>query len=131
VVLQKKIVSLLSLPLFFSIPIPGDKNHYFPWVHVDDIAGFTSYSIENNLEGVFNLVSPNFTTHQEFFKTIISHKKGLLKWVLFLPKVIVKFLLGDMSEMLLYGPKTEPQRTLESGYKFKFQSLKDALSNLS
>jgi uncharacterized protein (TIGR01777 family) len=131
VVLQKKIVSLLSLPLFFSIPIPGDKNHYFPWVHVDDIAGFTSYSIENNLEGVFNLVSPNFTTHQEFFKTIINHKKGLLKWVLFLPKVIVKFLLGDMSEMLLYGPKTEPQRTLESGYKFKFQSLKDALSNLS
>lgn len=131
VVLQKKIISLLSLPLFFSIPIPGDKNHYFPWVHVDDIAGFTSYSIENNLEGVFNLVSPNFTTHQEFFKTIINHKKGLLKWVLFLPKVIVKFLLGDMSEMLLYGPKTEPQRTLESGYKFKFQSLKDALSNLS
>ena len=84
-----------------------------------------------NLEGAFNLVSPNFTTHQEFFKAIINHKKGLLKWVLFLPKVIVKFLLGDMSEMLLYGPKTEPQRALESGYKFKFQSLKDALSNLS
>ncbi|MFL2510752.1 MAG: DUF1731 domain-containing protein [Candidatus Neomarinimicrobiota bacterium] len=131
VVLQKKIVSLLSLPLFFSIPIPGNKNHYFPWVHVDDIAGFTSFSIKNNLEGVFNLVSPDFANHQKFFKEIISYKKGLLRWVLFIPNIIVKLFLRDMSEMLLYGPKTEPKRTLESGYKFKFKSLKDALSSLS
>jgi len=131
VVLQKKVVSLLSLPLLFSIPIPGNKNYYFPWVHVDDIAGFTSYSIENNLEGAFNLVSPDLKNHHEFFKAIISYKKGLIIWILFLPNVVVKLLFGDMSEMLLYGPKTIPKRTLESGYKFKFQSLNDALSNLS
>jgi|TARA_B100001093_G_scaffold487788_1_gene524367 uncharacterized protein (TIGR01777 family) len=131
VVLQKKIVSLLSLPLFFSIPVPGNKNHYFPWVHVDDIAEFTLFSIQNNLDGVFNLTSPDFTTHEEFFKAIIFHKKGLLKWVLFLPKIAVSLLLGDMSEMLLYGPKTKPERTLKSGYKFKFQSLNKAFSNLS
>lgn len=131
VVLQKKIVSLLSLPLFLSIPIPGNKNYYFPWVHVDDIVGFVSHAIKNNLEGVFNLVSPQFSTHKQFFKAIINHKKGIISWVLFLPNLIVKFLLGGMSEMLLYGPKTKPMNTLESGYKFKFHSLKDALINLS
>jgi len=130
VVLQKKIISMLSLPLFFSIPVPGNKNHYFPWVHVDDIVGFISFSIKNNLEGPFNIVSPQFATHKEFFRAIISHKKGLLRWVLFLPNNIVKFLLGGMSEMLLYGPKTEPERVLKNGYTFKFKSLKDALSNL-
>ena len=36
-----------------------------------------------------------------------------------------------MSEMLLFGPKTKPNRTLESGYKFKYTTLSDALSNLS
>ena len=100
-----------------------------------DIAS-TSFEIwkkvhEVNLDGVFNLTSPDFTTHEEFFKAIIFHKKGLLKWVLFLPKIAVSLLLGDMSEMLLYGPKTKPERTLKSGYKFKFQSLNKAFSNLS
>mgnify|MGYP000704566762 FL=1 len=39
-------------------------------------------------------------------------------------------MIGDMSEMVLYGPKTMPKRTLESGYKFKFKKLDKALQNL-
>ncbi len=130
VVLRKKIISLLSINLSFSIPIPGNKNHYFPWVHVDDIVKFTHYSIEKNLEGSFNLVDPYFTSHESFFKSIIAHNRGVIKWVIFLPNFFVKLMFGKMSEMFLYGPKTEPLRVQESGYRFKFKSLKDALSNL-
>ena len=34
-----------------------------------------------------------------------------------------------MTEMFLYGYKTVPKRTLESGYKFKFVDVKDAISS--
>jgi NAD dependent epimerase/dehydratase family enzyme len=37
---------------------------------------------------------------------------------------------GDMSEMVLYGPKTVPMRTIESGFKFKFKNLDDALRDI-
>ena len=131
VVLRKKIISLLSINLFLSIPIPGHKSSYFPWVHVDDIVGFIHHSINNNIEGVFNLVGPELTSHKIFFKTILKNKKSVISWVIFLPNFLTKLIFGDMSEMLLFGPKTKPNRTLESGYKFKYTTLSDALSNLS
>ena len=131
VVLRKKIVNLLSLNLFFSIPVPGNKNNYFPWVHVDDIVGFTNHAIKNNLQGAFNLIGPDLTTHKEFFTSIIRYKRSIIPWVIFLPSFVTKFLLGQMSEMFLYGPKTKPVRTLRSNYQFKYPNIKDCLSNLT
>jgi len=131
VVLQKKIINLLSLNLLFSLPVPGKKNHYFPWVHSDDIVGFIHHSLDNNLNGAFNLVGSELTTHDKFFKSILNHKRSIISWVIFIPKFLVKFIFGKMSEMFLYGPKTEPTRTLESNYQFKYSSLQEALLDLS
>ena len=131
VVLQKKIINLLSLNLLFSFPVPGNKNHYFPWVHADDIAGFIYHSLEYNLNGAFNLVGSELTTHDTFFKSILKHKRSVVSWVIFIPKLLIKFIFGNMSEMFLYGPKTKPTRTLESNYQFKYSSLHEALLNLS
>ena len=131
VVLQKKIINLLSLNLLFSIPVPGNKNHYFPWVHVDDIVGFIHHSLDHNLDGAFNLVGSELTTHDAFFKSILKHKRSVISWVIFIPKFLIKFIFGNMSEMFLYGPKTKPTRTLESNYQFKYSSLQEALLNLS
>ena len=84
-----------------------------------------------SIQGVFNLVGPELTSHKIFFKTILKNKKSVISWVIFLPNFLTKLIFGDMSEMLLFGPKTKPNRTLESGYKFKYTTLSDALSNLS
>ena len=107
------------------------KNHYFPWVHADDIVGFINHSLDNNLIGAFNLVGSELTTHDTFFKSILKHKKSIISWVIFLPKFLIKFIFGNMSEMFLYGPKTNPARTLESNYQFKYSSLQEALLKLS
>ena len=131
VVLRKKIISLLSINLFLSLPIPGNKSNYFPWVHVDDIVGFIEHSIDNNLSGIFNLVGPELTTHQIFFKAILNNTKSLISWIIFLPDFITKLFFRNMSEMFLFGPKIEPLRTLKSGYNYKFSTLTDALSNLT
>ncbi len=131
VVLRKKIISLLSINLFLSLPIPGNKSNYFPWVHVDDIVGFIEHSIDNNLSGIFNLVGPELTTHQIFFKAILNNTKSLISWIIFLPDFITKLFFRNMSEMFLFGPKIEPLRTLKSGYNYKFSTLSDALSNLT
>ena len=130
VVLQKKIINLLSLNLLFSLPVPGIKNNYFPWVHADDIIGFIHHSLNNNINGAFNLVGSELSTHDTFFKSILKYNRSIISWVFFLPKFLVKFIFGNMSEMFLYGPKTKPTRTLESNYQFKYPSLQKALLNL-
>ena len=131
VVLRKKIINLLSLNLLLSIPVPGRKNNYFPWIHVDDIVGFVNHSISLNLNGAFNLVGSELTSHESFFKSIQKYKKSIIPWVLFIPPNLVKLLFGKMSEMFLYGPKTKPIKTLNSKYKFKYPTLQEALLNLS
>ena len=94
-------------------PHMGAKNNFFPWIHIDDVVGFIEFSIINDIKGPFNLVAPNPTTHQEFSPMVIP--------IRFLRNII------PMTEMLLYGYKTIPKRTLESGYKFKFVDVKDAI----
>ena len=131
VVLRKKIINLLSINLLLSIPLPGQKNNYFPWVHVDDIVGFVNHSINSNLSGAFNLVGSELTSHETFFKSIQRYKKSIIPWVLFIPSTLSKLFFGKMSEMFLYGPKTKPVETLNSNYKFKYPTLQEALSNLS
>ena len=131
VVLRKKIINLLSLNLLLSIPVPGSKNNYFPWIHVDDIVGFVNHSISSNLNGAFNLVGSELTSHESFFKSIQKYKKSIIPWVLFIPPNLVKLFFGKMSEMFLYGPKTKPIKTLNSKYKFKYPTLQEALLNLS
>jgi len=96
-------------------PHAGIKNNFFPWVHIDDVVGFIEFSMINDIKGSFNLVGPNPTTHQEFNSFVIP--------IRFLRNII------PMTEMLLYGYKTIPKRTLESGYKFKFVDVKDAISS--
>jgi len=96
-----------------------------------DIVGFINHSLDNNLIGAFNLVGSELTTHDTFFKSILKHKKSIISWVIFLPKFLIKFIFGNMSEMFLYGPKTKPARTLESNYQFKYSSLQEALLNLT
>ena len=130
VVLRKKIINLLSLNLLLSIPVPGRKNNYFPWIHVDDIVGFVNHSISSNLNGAFNLVGSELTSHESFFKSIQKYKKSIIPWVLFIPPNLVKLFFGKMSEMFLYGPKTKPIKTLNSKYKFKYPTLQEALLNL-
>ena len=96
-------------------PHMGTKNNFFPWIHIDDVVGFIEFSMINDIKGPFNLVGPNPTTHQQFNPLVIP--------IRFLRNII------PMTEMLLYGYKTIPKRTLESGYKFKFVDVKDAISS--
>jgi len=128
-VLTKKFSLLIGLSSLLSIPIPGIKNNYFPWIHIDDVVGFIHHTLNNNLEGPFNLISPKSITHKDFYHMIRKHYKGIIPWILFIPSFITK-MAGDMSEMVLYGPKTSPTRTLESGFKFKFKNLDDALRDI-
>ena len=129
VVLTRKFTFLLALPTIFSIPNPGNKNYYFPWIHLDDVVGFIYYSIENKFDGIYNVIGKNLTNHKDFYQILAKNYFGFFPWTLFLPISLIKS-LGDMSEMLLYGPKTSSEKISASGYNFQHENLKSALKKL-
>nr|XP_039257402.1 epimerase family protein SDR39U1-like [Styela clava] len=107
----------------------GNGQQFFPWIHVDDIAAIFVHSIENEVSGILNAVSPDIRTNGDFTKEFA----GVMRRPAFftVPAFVIKCTLGDeRSPMLLQGQKVIPKRTLESGYKFIHPNLTDALRNI-
>ena len=101
-------------------------NQWFPWIHVDDIAGIMCHAIENdNIHGILNAVAPQTNTNSEFTK---AFGKALWRPTIFpVPGFIVNTILGaERAELLVDGQKVIPKRTLESGYDYMYPDLDSA-----
>lgn len=121
---------LLSLPFkFFAGGYFGSGNQFFPWIHEKDLIRLFKFVIENNsIFGPINAVSPQTVTMKEFCKTLAKVLKRPC-WVR-IPEWKMKLLLGEMADLLLKGGKVIPQKALEAGFKFDFENLELALSDL-
>jgi NAD dependent epimerase/dehydratase family enzyme len=51
------------------------------------------------------------------------HRPSFMK----VPEFVIKVLYGEGADNVLKGVKVKPKRTLESGFKFNFASLRNAL----
>ncbi|HIC40495.1 MAG TPA: TIGR01777 family protein [Piscirickettsiaceae bacterium] len=119
---------LLPFKLGFGGPVAGGKQ-CFSWVHVDDLLKAFSYAIEHpDLQGVFNLTSPNPVTQGQFGKTLASllHRPFLLplfKWQ-------IKLLFGEGSQVLTQGVSVIPTKLLQLGFKFDYAEVRSALKDV-
>ncbi|MCX6169835.1 MAG: TIGR01777 family oxidoreductase [Ignavibacteriales bacterium] len=117
-------------PYKFFIGGPlGSGRQWFPWIHINDVAGIFLFALDNeNVRGVLNAVSPNPLRMNEFCKTLggVMHRPSLFK----VPAFVLKIIFGEAAEVLLGGAKVIPKRTIELGYIFNFVKAEDALKNL-
>jgi len=107
----------------------GNGRQWFPWIHIDDIVGIFLFALDNrNVNGVLNASSPNPLRMNDFCKNLgfVMHRPSLFK----VPSLIIKILFGEAAEVLLNGAHVFPERTIQAGYKFKFETAEEALKNL-
>ncbi|MFC2132038.1 TIGR01777 family oxidoreductase [Bacteroidota bacterium] len=107
----------------------GSGKQWMPWIHIDDVAALYLRSIENgNIEGAVNFTAPNPVRMSEFSKILgrVMGKPSIFR----IPSFVLKFIMGESSEIVLIGQRAIPQKALENGYKFKFNNLNDALTDL-
>ncbi|XP_043914791.1 epimerase family protein SDR39U1 [Protopterus annectens] len=108
----------------------GSGCQYFPWIHVDDLAGILAHCIEDErVTGVLNGVSPNPCTNSDFTKAFAS---ALWRPAFFpLPSFVVNAVFGpERGVMLLDGQKVFPKHTLETGYNYIYADIASALKNI-
>lgn len=114
--------------LGFGAPF-GSGEQYQSWIHIKDLVRIFSFVTENQLEGIFNGVSPYPVTNGQLTKAIAQ----VLNKPLFLPgipKIAMKFLLGEMHELLYSSQHVSARKILDKGFQFKYANLEKALQSL-
>ena len=124
-------LSELSRPvnLFVGAAL-GSGKQWMPWIHLKDLVSIFEKSIENHdLTGTFNACSPFPVTNLEFTK-ILAKKLFRPVWPIRVPSFVLKLLLGEMSSVILNSNRCNPQRIIDSGFRFRYLYLEDALNEI-
>ena len=119
----------MSLPVKWGIASPlGSGQQFISWIHIDDLATLFMHVMQNQLTGIYNAVSSNPVTNEEFTKQL---KKSLSKNAISLPTPVcaLKLLLGEKSAIVLDSTRVSNKKIIESGFTFKYEFLDQALKN--
>jgi len=132
VVLSKEEGALnrMLLPFYFFIGGPiGNGKQMVSWIHQSDEISAILFLLENKkANGVYNLTAPypisNATIGKQLAK--ITNRPY---WIP-VPAIILRILLGEMSSLVLDGQTVIPNKLNEAGYRFNYENIEDALSNI-
>ena len=118
----------LPFKLFVGGPLAGGRQ-WFPWIHIDDIVGIYMHAIDNeSIFGTVNAASPGIVRMKEFARVF---GKVLKKPSIFpIPKFAMKIVAGEVADYAVMSQRISINKILQSGYKFKFENLEEALRDL-
>lgn len=132
VVLTEKggMLKKLSIPFKYYLgSIPGDGKQWFSWIHLEDEVNAILHLIESELDGVFNLSTANPIPMEKLCKTLaeVMNKPCWFK----IHPILLRLIFGEMAdELLLVSQRVVPKRLIESGFKFKYESIEEAMQNI-
>jgi len=120
---------LIPVKLGVASAIGSGKQH-IPWIHIDDLCEIYIKAMEDEqMAGAYNAVTPGFQTNLSFTKALA---KTLNKPCFFpnVPTLLLKFILGDMSKILLKGSRVSADKLNKNRFTFEFPKLDSALNDL-
>jgi uncharacterized protein (TIGR01777 family) len=124
-------LSRLLLPYRFFVGGPlGSKKQWMSWIHIEDEIGSILFLIRRQaLHGVFNLTAPQ-PLQNKTFNRILGKILNRPSW-LPVPSFLLKLFLGKMAEeTILTSQRVLPTRLEETGFKFVFPELTEALADI-
>ena len=119
------------LPAFkFGLGGPiANGQQYMSWIHIDDMVAIILAAIEQPfLSGAINATAPKPVTNQELSKTLSSVLNR--PCVFRVPAFMMRLLLGESADLLLFGQNVLPRKLLDNHFKFQFSTLHGALKHL-
>jgi len=108
----------------------GEGKQYWSWIAIDDLVGIIYYLLNSqDLKGPVNAVAPYPVTNSEF--TFALGRVLNRPTILPLPGFVARGLLGEMADAtMLSSARVIPRKLLDSGYKFKYPKLEQALNSI-
>lgn len=108
-------------------PAVGSGQQYLPWIDMRDLCRMYLFLVENNLAGIFNGVSSEHTTMNDFAEKLLesADKKSMLPNA---PSFLIKLILGEQSSMVLKGSKVSNEKIKKTGFEFWYDNLEKSLN---
>lgn len=117
-------------PVKFGLGAPlGSGNQVMSWIHIEDLTGLFTYFLENDQEGIYNGVAPNPISNAYLTK-VVANKLGRPLFLPNIPSFVLKFALGEMSEIVLNGSNVSSKKVESLGFKFKFTDISEAIKDI-
>jgi len=107
----------------------GTGEQWQSWIHIEDLVRAIIHCLDTVNEGVYNVVSPYPERALEISERLARVMKRPF-WLKRSPELMIKLLLGEMSEMVLQSQKVIPERLLNEGFEFHHPNLPEALTDL-
>ena len=108
----------------------GSGEQWMPWVHLQDLVRIYQFAIGNEaMEGVYNAGPTTDTTNDGMMRTLAK----VLRKPYFMPNIpafVMRLLLGELATILLEGTRASDARLRTAGFKFEFEDLEIALTDL-
>lgn len=122
-------ISKMILPFKLGLGgVIGSGKQHFSYIHIEDLLRAYKFVIEKNLNGVFNLSSPNPTTNYNFTKTF---GKVLNRPTFFtVPEFVLKLIFSEGAKVLSDGQSAIPKRLLEFGFEFRYKNIEKCLKEI-
>jgi uncharacterized protein (TIGR01777 family) len=109
----------------------GSGKQYMPWIHIQDLVRMFKFVLDDTSQhGIFNGVAPQQITNLHMMQAIA---KGLHKSIYLpnVPKFILQLIFGEMSIVILEGSQVSAEKIVKAGFKFKFDSIENAVNHLN
>ncbi len=132
VVLGKNGGALQKMLLPFKMGLGGTLGNglqNISWIHIDDLINIFIFLLQNNnLNGVFNCVSPHSVNNKLLTQTLakILKRPAFFK----IPEFALKMLYSEGADVLLTSKTAYPKRLIDLNFKFKYEKIEDALNHL-
>lgn len=111
--------------------ILGNGHQIISWIHIDDLCDMYISAIEmEEIEGIYNAVSPFSITYQRFIKTLAEKQYNNTYLKFPVPKMVLKLTFGDMSQELIKSCLVSSKKILDTGFSFQYPRIKDAINDL-
>ena len=108
----------------------GSGKQFVPWIHIDDLCAiYTNLINETIPSGVYNGVAPETITNSELTR-IMAEVINKPLWFPNIPSWVLKIIFGEMSSILTNGSRISSKKLIQSGFNFKYLSIRSAINNL-
>ncbi|MBI1747063.1 MAG: TIGR01777 family protein [Acidobacteria bacterium] len=106
----------------------GHGRQWVPWIHMADVIGLILFLLEQpRTIGPVNITAPNPERMRDFCAGL-GRVLRRPSWAP-MPAPVLRLMLGEMADMLLTGQRVIPEVAQKLGYKFKYPTLSEALTD--
>jgi len=106
----------------------GSGRQWMSWIHLDDIVGLFVHALDSDASGILEGTAPRPVTNREF-TAALARSLGVIENAP-APEFAVKLMFGEKAEIVLGSTRLEPAATIAGGYRFRFESVEEALADL-